>query len=110
MWRQLDRYLATRMALPWLPVFANAHRPELTVLTPEFFGALAMVLSARVLADRSMAGVLQLLFGILPLLGGGFVVAGATPGDDYSWLGLVYYLGASTGTVLAAITDLRERR
>lgn len=80
------------------------------MLTPELFGALAMVLGARILAEGALSGTRQLVFGILPLVGGGLVVAGAGASGTYSWLGFVYYLGAGTGTVLGAVSDLRGRR
>jgi hypothetical protein len=109
MLKQLDFYLSTRMVLPWLPVFAVAHRLNTDVLTPQLFGSLAMVLSARLLAERAFSGGQQVIFCMLPLLGGGLVCAGSAAAKNYWWLGLVYYLAAGIGTVLAAVSDLRGR-
>lgn len=113
MWRQLDRSLSLRLLLPLLPIFASLHRlawPIHDVLTPEMLGALAIVLSARTIAERSLDGIMQVAFGFVPLVGGALVCGGAGGGDNPTWLGAVYYLGAGSGTVLAVLHELRERR
>lgn len=97
------------MVLPWLPIFVVAHRANTGVLTPELFGALAMVLSARLLAEGAFSGGQQVIFCMLPLLGGALVCVGSVASQNHWYLGLVYYLGAGIGTVLAAISDLRGR-
>src|SRR5688572_3132591 len=107
MWRQLDQYLSARMLLPWLPVLIifQAGKP----LTPEHFGILAIVLAARLLADGALSGLLRVRFGIIPLIGGTLVLAGATPDNPWTF-GLVYYLCSGLGTTLTAVSDLRGRR
>jgi len=105
--RQLDRHLTIRLVLPLLPLFVFFHVRKESVLTPELFGALAMVLSARLLADSSFqSAFMKLVFCILPLVGGGLTCAG----KGSIALSVTYYATAGVGTVLAVISDLRQRR
>lgn len=105
---QIDRYLTGRLLLPWLPMFVLWHTTAWAGVTPQFFGGLAMVLGARVLAESEFVGALQVVFGFLPLLGGALVCANVTVNPGV--FGAVYYVAGGLGTTLAAVSSLRERR
>jgi hypothetical protein len=108
---QTDRFLTTRLFLPWLPLFVIAHRQGFKALTPTVLGSLALLLSARLLADGSFRGVLQLTFGFLPLLGSVTILASdAGAQKDLLTQSYVYYLDAALGTALAVVSEVRGRR
>jgi hypothetical protein len=107
MFRQLDRQLAGRLVIPWLPPFVLWVTNRLQTISPEFLGSVTTILAARLTVDAAYEGSFALLFGVVPLLGGVLLIGGAVLDLNAAW---VYYVIAALGTVLAVITDIRQRR
>jgi hypothetical protein len=109
MLKQLDTFIATRFLVPWLPLIVLwMARLEFVSPTKEALGSMAVVLAARLLAEATFAhsALLRLIFCGLPIMGGALVFAGPPRMQASAW---VFYGIAATGTVIVAISDLRQR-
>jgi hypothetical protein len=108
--KQLDTFIATRFLVPWLPLFVLwMARGAFVSPTTEALGAMTLILAARLLAEPTFphSAISRLIFCGLPIIGGALIFAGqADVRLDEAW---VFYGIAATGTVLVAISDLRER-
>jgi hypothetical protein len=80
-------------------------RPE-----PEMLGSATLVLAARLLAESSLpySSTFRLIFCGVPIIGGSLLFAGAIQ-NQIQTAAWVFYAIAGIGTVLSAISDLRQR-
>jgi len=107
LWRRLDRLLFVRLVLPWLPLFVLFQAHRLRASIPEILGSATIVLAARLLVDANFTGVLAGVFALIPLLGSVLLIAGVVAAWWWAW---TYYAIAAVGTVLAVISEVRQRR
>jgi hypothetical protein len=69
---------------------------------------MALVLAARLLAEATFphSAMFRLIFCGLPIIGGALIFAGQANAQVEAW---VFYSIAAVGSVLVAVSDLRER-
>ncbi len=107
MWRQFDSPLFVRVLLPWLPLFILLQAEKVKATVPEILGSATVVLAGRLLVDGNFKGILSGFFGLVPLVGSVLLITGVVQNVRVAW---VYYLMAALGTVLAVVSEVRQRR
>lgn len=106
--RQLDASLTALLVVPLLPPTVVAVTKGLGALHAQMFGGLTLVLAFRLWADKRLAkSIVQIIFCALPFVFGVLICAGALHKSIPAY---VPYSVVVVGTVLAAISQLRQRK
>ena len=106
-----DRHVFTRLLLPLLPGVVFLQTKGSAALTPELLAALALVLGARLYADRPFGS--PLVTGIvagIPAVEGILLCSGVNMRLDRMTCAIAIYALAALGTAFATISDARARR
>lgn len=108
-WRQLDRFIAGRLAVSWFPLLVLCIvRSKIVAPTKDMLGSFALVLALRLLTEPTLpdSPMFRLIFAGVPIIGGSLIFAGTSQSEFAAW---TFYALSGVGTMLVAITDWRSR-